>query len=38
MSDCLLRLPFYNELSEEEQNEVIKAIQDFDGWPASSLS
>ncbi len=29
LSDRLLRLPFYNELSEAEQDEVIAAIQEF---------
>lgn len=32
VSDSLLRLPFYNDLSESEQNEVITAIQQFDRW------
>jgi len=29
MSDRLLRLPFYNDLTEAEQNEVIGAVKDF---------
>jgi dTDP-4-amino-4,6-dideoxygalactose transaminase len=28
----LLRLPFYNDLSEEEQSEVVTAIEAFQGW------
>lgn len=32
ISDRILRLPFYNDLSEGEQNEVISAIQAFNGW------
>ena len=30
VSDRLLRLPFYNQLTEEEQGEVVEAIQEFD--------
>jgi dTDP-4-amino-4,6-dideoxygalactose transaminase len=30
VSDCLLRLPFYNDLTEDEQDEVIKAILSFE--------
>lgn len=29
VSDCLLRLPFYNELTEEEQIKVVASIRDF---------
>ena len=32
VSGCLLRLPFYNDLSEVEQAEVVDAVRDFDGW------
>lgn len=32
LGDCLLRLPFYNDLSEADQTRVIEAIQHFDGW------
>lgn len=32
VSDTLLRLPFYNDLSESEQTRVIEAIQSFDNW------
>jgi len=32
ISEGLLRLPFYNDLSEAEQGEVVDAIQRFDGW------
>jgi dTDP-4-amino-4,6-dideoxygalactose transaminase len=32
VSDCLLRLPFYNDLRREEQNEVISALQSFNRW------
>jgi dTDP-4-amino-4,6-dideoxygalactose transaminase len=32
VSDRLLRLPFYNDLSEDDQAEVIEAIQRFDQW------
>jgi dTDP-4-amino-4,6-dideoxygalactose transaminase len=31
-SSCLLRLPFYNDLSESNQSEVLNAIQRFDAW------
>jgi dTDP-4-amino-4,6-dideoxygalactose transaminase len=31
-ADCLLRLPFYGDLAEDEQSEVIEALQAFDGW------
>jgi len=33
ISDRLVRLPFYNSLSESEQSEVIETIQRFDDWP-----
>lgn len=29
VSDCLLRLPFYNELTEADQQRVVSAIKDF---------
>jgi len=29
VSDCLLRLPFYNDLTEEDQSKVVTAIKDF---------
>jgi dTDP-4-amino-4,6-dideoxygalactose transaminase len=32
VSDRLLRLPFYNELSEADQASVVDAIREFDGW------
>jgi dTDP-4-amino-4,6-dideoxygalactose transaminase len=32
VSDRLLRLPFYNDLTEDEQHEVVEAILAFDGW------
>jgi dTDP-4-amino-4,6-dideoxygalactose transaminase len=32
LGDCLLRLPFYNDLSKADQDRVIEAIQCFDGW------
>jgi dTDP-4-amino-4,6-dideoxygalactose transaminase len=32
LGDCLLRLPFYNELTESDQARVIEAIKSFDGW------
>jgi dTDP-4-amino-4,6-dideoxygalactose transaminase len=31
-SSCLLRLPFYNDLSESDQSEVLNAIRRFDAW------
>ena len=34
LSDRLVRLPFYNSLSEGEQTEVIESIKAFDGWLA----
>ncbi|MCS6806065.1 MAG: dTDP-4-amino-4,6-dideoxygalactose transaminase [Acidobacteriota bacterium] len=33
VSDCLLRLPFYNSLTESEQTRVVTAIKEFD-WPS----
>jgi dTDP-4-amino-4,6-dideoxygalactose transaminase len=30
VSDCLLRLPFYNELTESEQAQVVSAITQFE--------
>jgi dTDP-4-amino-4,6-dideoxygalactose transaminase len=35
ISDRLLRLPFYNELSLEEQGQVIDAVLAFDRWDAA---
>ncbi|HEV3333758.1 MAG TPA: dTDP-4-amino-4,6-dideoxygalactose transaminase [Bryobacteraceae bacterium] len=32
VSDRLLRLPFFNDISEAEQSEVVAAIKDFDRW------
>jgi len=32
ISDRLLRLPFFNDLTEGDQTEVIEAITEFDGW------
>ena len=32
ISDRLLRLPFFYSLTDDEQAEVIRALQDFDGW------
>lgn len=32
VSDCLVRLPFYNDLSENEQEDVVKSIYDFEDW------
>jgi dTDP-4-amino-4,6-dideoxygalactose transaminase len=32
MGDCLLRLPFYNDLTEAEQAAVVNAIKEFDRW------
>ena len=29
MGDCLLRLPFYNALTESDQNQVITALKNF---------
>ncbi|MEO8593451.1 MAG: dTDP-4-amino-4,6-dideoxygalactose transaminase [Candidatus Solibacter sp.] len=34
--DCLLRLPFYNQLSEGEQAEVIASVRDFDCGEAAA--
>jgi len=36
-SECLLRLPFYNDLSEDEQAQVVTAIQRFDRWMPSRI-
>jgi dTDP-4-amino-4,6-dideoxygalactose transaminase len=33
VSERLVRLPFFNSLGENEQSEVIEAIQRFDDWP-----
>ncbi len=32
LGDCLVRLPLYNDLTPAEQNRVIAAIKNFDGW------
>jgi len=32
LGDCLLRLPFYNDLSAADQDAVIAAMESFDGW------
>jgi dTDP-4-amino-4,6-dideoxygalactose transaminase len=32
ISDRLLRLPFYNELTEDDQRKVISALHQFEGW------
>lgn len=32
ISDRLLRLPFYNELTEADQEKVIAALFSFEGW------
>jgi len=32
LSQRLLRLPFYNDLTEQEQSEVVTAVQAFQGW------
>ena len=32
ISDRLLRLPFYNDMTEEEQDRVIAALYAFEGW------
>ena len=29
VSDCLIRLPFYNNLTENEQSQVVETIQNF---------
>jgi len=34
VSDCLIRLPFFNDLSESKQAEVVEGIQCFDRWSA----
>ena len=31
--ECLLRLPFYNDLTEADQASVVAALREFDGWP-----
>lgn len=35
VSDCLLRLPFYNELTEEDQATVVTSIRDFNARTSS---
>ena len=32
ISDRLLRLPFYNDMTEDEQERVIAALYAFEGW------
>jgi dTDP-4-amino-4,6-dideoxygalactose transaminase len=32
ISDRLLRLPFYNDLTEDEQAQVIAGLCAFEGW------
>jgi len=32
VSDRLLRLPFYNDITESEQAQVISGLKEFDGW------
>lgn len=32
VSDRLLRLPFYNDMTDEEQERVIQALYNFEGW------
>jgi len=32
LGDCLVRLPFYNDLSESDQARVIEAIHNFEDW------
>ncbi len=34
ISDRLLRLPFYNDLTDDEQSRVLWAIMQFEGWSA----
>ncbi len=34
LSDRLLRLPFFNDLTPDDQDRVVEALFDFDGWPA----
>lgn len=36
VSACLVRLPFFNDLSASHQSEVIEAITAFEGWHATS--
>ena len=38
VSDCLLRLPFYNDLAEDDQMKVIEAIKDTVGWETPECS
>lgn len=38
VSDCLLRLPFYNDLTEEDQTYVIAAIKEFYSENKSSIA
>jgi dTDP-4-amino-4,6-dideoxygalactose transaminase len=36
VSDRLLRLPFYNALTEDDQASVVAALKAFDGWASAS--
>ena len=36
LSDRLVRLPFYNDLTETDQDQILSAIHAFDGWKAMS--
>jgi len=38
MSDCLLRLPFYNSLTQAQQDQVIEAVLEFPGLPTAAPS
>lgn len=38
ISDCLLRLPFYNDMTVEESQIVVEAIREFDGWDGAHNS
>jgi dTDP-4-amino-4,6-dideoxygalactose transaminase len=38
ISDRLLRLPFYNDLSDDDQGSVIAGLQGFSNWAPLSLS
>ena len=38
VSGRLLRLPFFNDLTEEEQDRVVNAIRDFPGLSAAFSS
>jgi dTDP-4-amino-4,6-dideoxygalactose transaminase len=36
VSDRLLRLPFYNALTEDDQASVVAALKAFEGWASAS--